>query len=283
MSSYSDALLALSSYPDPTPTFVVDQAVELSALLGARVSALMCAASVEKEPRLSAHYELLTASFRNAIERSRDEANRLLLYFEKRARDRGVYEGQLLEMTGLSPAPALVARQARLRDVTFVPVPELIGLDEMYIEHVIFNSGRPTILLSAIGQPPARAPALETVVVAWDYSRPAARALGDSLPLLKRAKSVRVITVANEKELPKDLAKPDVERHLKAHGVEATFENVDANLRQIGSVLRDYTLDSRADLLVMGAFGHSRVMEFILGGATHDILHRPPVPVFLSH
>jgi nucleotide-binding universal stress UspA family protein len=282
MSSYADALLALSSYPDVTPNFVVDQAVGLSALLGARISALMSMASVEKEPRLYSHYELLAVSFQEAIQKSNDAANKLLAYFEQYAHEHGVYDGQLLQVTGLSPGSELVAQHARLRDLTFIPVPELIGLDEMYIERVIFNSGRPTILLSAVDKP-SRLPALETVVVAWDYSRSAARALGDSLPLLKLAKRVQVITVTSEKDLPKCLAKSDVERHLKTHGVGAQFENVDANFRQIGSVLHDYVLDSRADLLVMGAFGHSRIMEFILGGATHDILRRPPVPIFLSH
>jgi nucleotide-binding universal stress UspA family protein len=70
---------------------------------------------------------------------------------------------------------------------------------------------------------------------------------------------------------------------LKRHGVDAALDTVDAAGRGIGDILKSYVTSRSADLLVMGAYGHSRIREFILGGATKSMLSRPPVPIFLSH
>jgi nucleotide-binding universal stress UspA family protein len=70
---------------------------------------------------------------------------------------------------------------------------------------------------------------------------------------------------------------------LLLHGIDATLERVEAAGRDIGKVIEGFVAANHADLLVMGAFGHSRMMEFILGGATRSILNHPPVPVLISH
>ena len=75
----------------------------------------------------------------------------------------------------------------------------------------------------------------------------------------------------------------DAVRHLKAHGVSAVLEEVDAAGRGVGELLDAYTAKCGADLLVMGAYGSSRVKEFVLGGATEHVLHDPKTPLFLSH
>jgi nucleotide-binding universal stress UspA family protein len=124
---------------------------------------------------------------------------------------------------------------------------------------------------------------LNTVVVGWDFSRPAARALADALPILEMAKQVRIVTVTNEKTLGTRRSEA-VSKHLAAHGLTAFLDTVDAADRSIGEVLESYASSFDADLLViMGAYGHSRVRDFILGGATKSILARPPFPVLLSH
>ena len=121
------------------------------------------------------------------------------------------------------------------------------------------------------------------MVVAWDFSRAAARALADALPVLEQAKRVRVVTVSHEKALDASQSAAAVSKHLAAHGLTVTLDSVDAAGRDIGDVLELYVASCNADLLVMGAFGHSRVRDFILGGATKSMLARPPLPVFLSH
>jgi nucleotide-binding universal stress UspA family protein len=173
-------------------------------------------------------------------------------------------------------------RYARLRDITIVPVPEGDYRDQWYAESIIFGSGRPTVILP---ETPKRAGAfaLNAVVVAWDYSRPAARAVADSLPILERAKLVRIVMVTNEKVFDTKRSGPELAKHLARHGVEVILDTVDAAGRGIGEVLESYVASRNADLLVMGAYGHSRIREFILGGATKSMLSRPPLPILFSH
>ena len=121
------------------------------------------------------------------------------------------------------------------------------------------------------------------MVVAWDFSQPAARAVADALPILEKAKRVELLTVTNEKVLPSKRSAADLAKNLAYHGVDVTIETVDALEEEIGDVLESYADIHKTDLLVMGAYGHSRVREFILGGATKSMLSRPPIPILLSH
>ena len=124
---------------------------------------------------------------------------------------------------------------------------------------------------------------VKNVAMAWDFSRPATRAIADALPLLKQAKQVRVFTVVDDKPIDKSNSMAKLAAHLARHGVEVVPEDVKSNGRAIGDVFEAYVADHKIDLLVMGAYGHSRVREFILGGATRSILKHPPTWVLLSH
>jgi nucleotide-binding universal stress UspA family protein len=112
---------------------------------------------------------------------------------------------------------------------------------------------------------------------------PAARAVADALPLLTRAKRVHIVTVSNEKRIDTRRSGPELARHLARHGVDVILETVDAAGRSIGGALEAATRVHDSDLLVMGAYGHSRLREFVLGGATRSMITRPPLPVLLSH
>ena len=111
----------------------------------------------------------------------------------------------------------------------------------------------------------------------------AARAVADSLHLLERAKKVRVVTALNEKELDSESPAAELSKYLTRRGIDATPDCIDAAGRRIGEILSSYLTANQADLLVMGAYGHSRLREFILGGATRSVLLKPPLPVLLSH
>ena len=118
------------------------------------------------------------------------------------------------------------------------------------------------------------------MVVAWDFSRPAARAVADALPILEKAKHVSVVTVTNEKVIDTKRSGAELAKHLARHGVAVVLDTVDAAGCGIGDVLESYVTSRNADILVMGAYGHSRIREFILGGATQSMLSRPPLPIF---
>ena len=107
--------------------------------------------------------------------------------------------------------------------------------------------------------------------------------MADALPVLGKAREVRILTVINEKPAARAGLGQDVQRHLEAHGVSAAVDEVDAGGRRIGQVFEDYLAGRDADLFVMGAYGRSRAREFILGGATEHMLHDPRVPLLLSH
>ena len=118
------------------------------------------------------------------------------------------------------------------------------------------------------------------VAVAWDNSRAATRAVADGLPFLQAAKQVRIFTVIDE---GRPASGTELCDHLARHGIDATFATIRSNGRSIGSVLETYVVEHGVDLLVMGAYGHSRLREFFLGGATKSVLLRPLTWTLVSH
>jgi nucleotide-binding universal stress UspA family protein len=278
-----DILLVLTSYPDPTPVSAVEEAVAFAAAIGAGISAVACEVRI-RTPRNALADALLDFPAIVAAEATKSSTNaeNLLVAFQDAAQKRGVFQDRILERCLMSEAPDLLIGHSRLRDLTIVPAPEGEYGDQGYAEPIIFGSGRPTLILPYTRKR-AGAFVLNTVVVAWDFSRPAARAVADALPILERTKRVCVVTVTNEKVIHAKRSGAELGKHLARHGVNVVLDAVDAAGRGIGDVLEWYVTSRNADLLVMGAYGHSRVRDFILGGATKSMLSRPPLPIFLSH
>ena len=216
------------------------------------------------------------------IKKSATNAQQLLAAFQDAAEKRGALQEQISEQCLPSEVPDVFIEYARLRDLTIVPVPEGDYVDRWYAESIIFGSGRPTVVLPHTRQRTGSF-ALDTVIVAWDFSRPATRAIADAMPILEKAKRVCVLTVTKEKAIDTRRSGPELAKHLARHGVDVVLDEVDAKGRGIGDVFESHVTYRNADLLVMGAYGHSRIREFILGGATRRMLTRPPLPIFLSH
>jgi nucleotide-binding universal stress UspA family protein len=149
-------------------------------------------------------------------------------------------------------------------------------------EDVIFHAGRPVLVFNAEKAPlPSASP--KCVAIAWDGSRCAARAVSDAIYLLKAAEDARVFTIVGEKPSAKAGVAKDLVRHLRMYGVEARVDEVEGATRSIGVSIDHYLNEVRPDLLVMGAYGSSRLKEFILGGATEHILNKLRCPALLSH
>ena len=278
--AFRDILLTLTSYPGPTPVSVVEDAVSIAATLGAHLAAVSCEVHVQVPGNfLSGSIPNISGIIAGEAEKSRNSARELLAAFNAAAEKAGVSRETIVEKCLTFEVPELLVDYARLRDLTIVPVPE--SYDQWYAETVIFGSGRPTLILPQT--PRARPFELGTVVVAWDFSRAAARAVSDALPLLERAKKVRVVTVSNEKVLDTKHSAEELAKNLARHRIDVVLDKVDADGRRIGEVLEAYTNSHQADVLVMGAYGHARWREFILGGATKSLLSKPPLPILLSH
>lgn len=279
--SYKDLLLSLASYPDDTPPAALDLAIDFAASIGAKLSAIACELKILVPGSLIAPAFLNVAGMADAEARKgREQAERMLVAFKKGAEKNGVFEECIFERCLASDHSGLMVEYARLRDMTMVPAEANEFADQPSAEALIFESGRPVLMLP---RKPRRSFALNTVTVAWDFSRPAARAIGDALPLLIKAKRVHVVTVTNEKRIDTKRSGPELAKHLARHGVEVVLDSVNAAGRPIGEVLESATRAHDSDLLVMGAYGHSRLREFVLGGATRSMIAKPPLPVLLSH
>jgi nucleotide-binding universal stress UspA family protein len=211
--------------------------------------------------------------------KSRKNAQELLAAFEKAAERAGVPHETILQKCTSSEFPNLLVDYARLRDLTIMPVPE--SYEQMYAEAVIFGSGKPTLVLPET--PRSRPFELGIVAVAWDFSLAAARSISDALPLLEKAENVRVVTIVDEKHMDTKRSAEELSKNLARHGIDIVLDKVEAKGKPIGSVLESYTLSHGVDLLVMGAYGHSRLRQFILGGATKSLLSKPPLPILFSH
>jgi nucleotide-binding universal stress UspA family protein len=179
-----------------------------------------------------------------------------------------------------------LVRHARCSDLTLLTqadpsAPNYSATKEL-VESVVLNSARPTLVLPYAGH---FARIGTRVMVAWDDGREAARAVSDGLPLLQRATQVEVVTW-NEGGGTEDKAlRPQLDslrQWLVWHGVpaEVRIETTDSN---VADALLSRASDTNADLIVMGAYGHSRWAERVLGGATRGLLASMTVPVLMSH
>lgn len=278
-----DILLHIDSYPDPTPDTAVEEAVALAAKLGGRISAQAYAVQIPLHSNAIADRLVgLSGLAREEEGRSLAAAQASLAHFATVAGQAGIYKDSHLLRSDLYDLDSAAARQGRTRDLIIVPIGPALDGSRGVAEAAIFHSGRPVIVFQAgKAGSPGEVPGI--VTVAWDGSRAAARALADALPILARAEDVRILTVLGDKPTTGVGEGAEAARHLAAHGIAATVEEIEAGGRGVGAVLEDYAQRHRPDLLVMGAFGHSRLREFILGGATQHLLHAPPVPILLSH
>ncbi len=281
--TFKDVLLQLSSYPEPTPIAAIEQAIGLAGALGAHVSALTFKIEIPNVGNVLAN-KLLDVPGMIAAERQKIVANTQTLIgaFESMAAKHDVPHGHIIESSTTSHLATIVTEHARMHDVTMIPIGKQADLQPYVAECVIFGSGRPTIVFPEVSKRSATL-AFDVVGVAWDFSRPAARAVADALPILQLAKTVRVVTITEEKMIETRRSGTELAKHLAYHGIDVVLEEEKADGRLIGQALADYAAARELDLLVMGAYGHSRMRDFILGGATKTIVANPLLPVLLSH
>ena len=148
-------------------------------------------------------------------------------------------------------------------------------------EQLALASGRPVLIIPYAGRFESIG---RRVLVAWSRTREAARALNDALPVLQRADNVMVLSINPERGAAAgELPGADIARHLARHGVKAEASYTVAEDIDVGNALLSRAADLGADLIVMGCYGHSRMRELILGGATREILRHMTVPVLMSH
>lgn len=154
------------------------------------------------------------------------------------------------------------------------------GVEPDFAERLLLAAGRPALVIPYAGDFPAVG---TRVLVAWNASREATRALTDAIPILREAKQVDVIAF-NPKDAPHgEVPGADIGLYLARHGIKVSVSQQTAEDVDVGNQLLSRAADLDSDLIVMGAYGHSRMKELILGGATRTVLNSMTVPVLMSH
>jgi nucleotide-binding universal stress UspA family protein len=202
--------------------------------------------------------------------------------FEAAAGEAGLSAEVRILDASVAGAADLFGRIARRFDVAVVGQarPKEGASEELLIEGALFESGRPVVVVPHVQ---TRAVTLERVLVCWDGSRPATRAIADALPFLRRAKAIDIVAVSGERGKGSELVGTNMARHLARHGLEVALKRVSAGDVDVPSAIRAHAAATGADFMVMGGYGHSRLREFILGGVTRTILTSSTIPVLMSH
>jgi nucleotide-binding universal stress UspA family protein len=160
------------------------------------------------------------------------------------------------------------------------PEPDRDDIAQDILEAALFDTGRPTLIVPYIQKDGFSA---KRVLCCWDGSRTAARAMGDALPLLQKAGSVKVLTVATGKFNERDVTGAELATHLARHKLQVELVRIPAADIDVASAVLSHAADTDTSLIVMGGYGHSKLREFALGGATRGILHSMTVPTLMSH
>lgn len=262
--------------------------IELAAVLAERFAAHLVGLyplPIPQRPQELGYFDpaMLDPFFAQVRERAREAADKIREQFEHVTNLRSVSAEWRLIPEGPEADPALHARYADLAILGQLDPDRGAGeMTRPRPEQVTLASGRPILVVPYAGR-------FENVgrrvVIGWNATREAARAVNDAMPLLAAADVVTVLTI-DAREAPRghgELPGADISLHLARHGVKTTVEQTVSADLSVGDVLLSRAADLGADLLVMGAYGHSRARELLLGGATRTLLRSMTLPVLMSH
>ena len=276
-----DIFLPLVGEPSAAAIAAIEKCTAIAGDIGARVTAMVVEQDISVRPKVAISSDMENTAATEAV-RSVSNAHDLLTAFDTAATRFGVRNERWLQRFAAADIPANLAVWARLKDLSLVPVKPHDDQSEKIVERLIFESGRP-ILMCPEEFAGELAVAFDNVVIAWDHSAPAARAVADALPWLQAAANVHIIT-ATDNNTPAELVSGTaLVSHLAEHGIEATFEMIKIDGSSVGKVFEAYVEANAIDLLVMGAYRHSRLNEIVWGGATKTVIGRPPCWVMMSH
>jgi nucleotide-binding universal stress UspA family protein len=212
---------------------------------------------------------------------AQDAARAAVGKFEEAAERAGISAQASWLPASLAGPAELFGRMARRFDLSVVrqTEPGKSTPAPLVIEAALFETGRPALVVPYIQKTGIK---LERAMVCWDGSRSAARATGDAMPFLERAKTVEVAMVTTHGKSD-ETPGADIAQHLARHGVTVEVKQIVAPDAKTADVLLSHAADTSADLLVLGGYGHSRLREFVLGGVTRTILETMTVPTLMSH
>jgi nucleotide-binding universal stress UspA family protein len=277
--SFKDVLTPVVTIEDDEAALIA--AGEVAAKCGARPAALIVAIHLASEFAKEARplSEVLTDIARGSQSQAALEREKILAWLE-----RSPHEFEVRDMTVESALHQDEAvAHARMADLVVMARGHAHAhARRMLLEHVLFRSGRPLLL---VPEPPPRERRWDRALIGWSAKPEAVHAVTAALPLLQRAQEVVVATIdavpspSGHGQAPgRELA-----AYLARHGVRVEVRNIDGLGRSEAKALTDEALGFDADMIVMGAYGHSRAQEFLFGGVTRELLAASPIPLFLAH
>ncbi len=273
-------LVPLHTYTDGNSDSIAHHAATIARHLNADVHALVLIADFPRVSSALANMLLdVPALIGDAKAKCRERGSRIIRAMETEMGPLGIS----LRTTQIECLPSaagdVVTSLARYHDLVLVGIGASNVTPRATAEAAIFGSGRPVLLV------PEDAPvgAFGHVMIAWDGSRVAARAVSDAGDFLQRAQTVTIASITDERALPDEDPGSRLAEYLSRHDIEATVTRAQSRGRPIAETLQEHAQEIGAGLLVMGGFGHSRMRDFVLGGATGGILKDLRLTVLLSH
>lgn len=262
---------------------LIAAAATVARAVGAHVSGLYVIPAVQVYP--SVGFEAAPQVFEGNRTYFKENAARVRAAFEEAMKREGLtFDFHQVDSRTPIIADEVVAvgRCADLVIVSTTNPDEITGVERDFVDQVLMGVGRPVVVLPFKGDVSL---SLDEIVVGWNGEREAARSAFDALPLLKAAKKVRIVRVDPQKDstLRGSVPGADLAEALARHGVKTEAQGFPTDGSDEGQALLRCADDAGAGLVVMGAYGHSRLTEFIFGGATRFVLTRLNRPVLMSH
>lgn len=264
------------------------QCVEAAAMLAKRKGAHLVGVAFALESSLLQYYggKLDLDMGDGDNETIRQAARAAIDIFEQGTKELGLSTQSRIVECSTMELGEKIAFEARHVDMTFLEQPspdrKNRGLMTSLLEGALFNTGRPVYIVPYIGR---RETPVRKAVIAWDGSYKSARAVNDAIPLLQDRGETVVLIVDPEKRKKSHGPNPgmDIAAHLERHSIKTTIVEQLSGGLDISNTILNFVSDSGADLLVMGAYGHSRLRERTFGGVTRTILDQMTVPVLMSN
>lgn len=273
------AYIPLNTYPEAPSETAIMAAIGLAEALDCGMGISTFAVDIPPVPSPLGGFLINVEGMARATEdRSRAECDRLRDLIKA-----GVKDSRAVTFVHHQPlmgeALDWAAVESRHFDLALLPwAPESVPAQDM-AQALVFGSGIPVVLVP----PTTRIERVDHIAIAWDESRVAARALGDALRLLPEGGKVSVLTVQDEKELSGTNIADTLVASLGLRGFSAKAVNLRLEGAPIAKVLQDTAIGDGAQLLAMGGFGHSRLRDFVLGGATKGVLSDLRIATLLAH
>ncbi len=277
--TYATIHLHLTPYPAPTSLRAIDYACALAKLFEAKLNVSSSRMIVRAPPNWIVG--AMMSSMARELEAITDTTTKAL---ECHVTHQAELSGITFELSHVAEKwPGGLKDNAWLGRVSDLCI---LGLSpdgtepRLYVEDWLFGASRPCLLYPDNSTQSFSA---ENVLICWDFSKSAARTVSDALPFLHNANRIRVAVFRGEKDIPvADPATPLV-AFLSGHGITVEAEDVEIGKRTIGQAIREHADATGTNLIMMGAFGHSRLQEFVLGGATRELLNKSTIPLLMSH